>query len=400
MTIGFDASRARLKERAGPENYTYNLLRELLRIDRENFYRLYTQLSASSFLSTFQLRTSNFEWQAIRWPRLWTQGGLALECWRRPPDVLFIPAHTIPVMRRPGLRTVVTIHDVGFQKFLEQYQSRWWRLYGGRISNYAARAATYVIAVSESTKRDLIEQLGVEPDKIVVVYEGVNHEVFRQQCNNVSSLRSERSASGGSKTMKQLRGKYGIDGKYLLFVGTVQPRKNIVRLIEAFQKALSSPNPPNSLIVAGKRGWLANEIYEAPKKFGVEDRVKFLGFVPTEDIISLMNGAASLVFPSLYEGFGLPVLEAMACGCPVVTSNISSLPEVVGEAGILVDPYSVEDIARGITEVLQLSDAQRQILVEKGIKQAKKFTWEKTARETLEVFRQVFYDRGKNANLD
>lgn len=387
MTIGFDASRAQLGERAGPENYTYNLLRELLRIDQDNFYRLYIQPPVSNFLSTFRLQPSNnFELIPIGWPRLWTQGGLAFECFIRPPDVLFVPAHTIPVIRRPKLKTVVTVHDVGFQKFLEQYQYRWWRLYGGRISNYAARAATHVIAVSESTKRDLIENLQVKPSKITVIYEGVSHEIFRQQFNNLA--------------MEQLRRKYNINGKYLLFVGTVQPRKNLVRLIEAFQRTLHSPNPPNSLTIVGKRGWLADEIYAAPKKFGVEDRVKFLGYVPTDDVISLMNGAAAFVFPSLYEGFGLPVLEAMACGCPVVTSNISSLPEVAGEAGILVDPHSVEDIARGITEVLRLDENQRRALIEKGIKQARKFTWEKTARETLGAFRQVFHDRGKNTIPD
>ena len=369
MIIGVDASRAQIPERAGPENYAYNLIRELLRIDRENSYRLYCKGPLD-----FDLPITNYELRTINWPKLWTQAGLALECFLNPPDILFVPAHTIPLIRRPGLKTVVTIHDVGFQKFLEQYQSRWWRLYGGRISNFAARAATHVIAVSESTKRDLVEKLDVSPDKVTVVYEGVDHEKFRVQ--------------GSGFRVDEVRGKYGIDSDYLLFVGTVQPRKNLVRLIKAF--SMLSPRFPNlDLVIAGKKGWLADEIYAAPKKFGVEEKVKFLGYVPEDEIRSLMNGASALVFPSLYEGFGLPVLEALACGCPVVTSNISSLPEVVGEAGILVDPYNVEDIVRGIEEVLGFNEKGRQDLVERGLRQAKKFTWQKAAKETIEVFESL-----------
>lgn len=134
---------------------------------------------------------------------------------------------------------------------------------------------------------------------------------------------------------------------------------------------------------------MADEIYTAPKDFGVEKRVKFLGYVPEDEVVSLMNGAKAFVFPSLYEGFGLPILEAMACGCPVVTSSISSLPEVVGEAGVLVNPYSVEDIARGIGQVLEFSEEQRQNTIERGLKQAKKFTWQRAARETVEVFESL-----------
>ncbi len=374
MIIGFDASRAQLLERAGPENYTYNLLRELLKIDRRNRYRLYC-----NNLLDFELPTANYELRIISWPRLWTQGGLALECLKNPPDVLFVPAHTIPIIRRPDLKTVVTIHDVGFQKYLKTYQRWWGRLYEGRVSNYAARAATHVIAVSESTKKDLIEKLGVKPDKITVIYEGVDHGRFTPEI--------KKSASGDSSNLQQskikkTKEKYGIGGEYLLFVGTIQPRKNLVRLIDAFKKTRS---PQISLVIVGKKGWLSDEIYNAPKKFGVEDRVKFLGYVPTGDIVSLMNGALAFVFPSLYEGFGLVVLEAMACGCPVVTSNISSLPEVVGDAGILVDPYDVEDIARGIRSILELDEAQRRNLVDAGLERARKFTWEETAKQTIEV---------------
>ena len=143
MTIGFDASRVQLAQRAGPENYSYNLLVNLLRLDTQNFYWLYCRPPVSSLDLDDDLPRANFELRSITLPNLWTQVGLAFDCLLRPPDVLFIPAHTIPIIRRPYSRTVVTIHDVGFQKYLEQYQYPWWRLYGGRISNYAARAASH-----------------------------------------------------------------------------------------------------------------------------------------------------------------------------------------------------------------------------------------------------------------
>ncbi len=368
MIIGFDASRAQIPNRAGPENYTYNLIKGLLRVDKENGYRLYCKGDFD-----LELFADNQELRTIEWPKLWTQAGLALECLLNPPDILFVPAHTIPLIRRPGLKTVVTIHDVGFQKFLEQYQSRWWRLYGGRISNFAARAATHVIAVSESTKKDLVKELKVPPEKIAVVYEGVDREKFQ-----ILEFKFK---------INETKRKYSIDGKYLLFVGTIQPRKNLGRLIKSF--SMLDQRGDLDLVIAGKEGWSADEIYAAPERFGVGGRVKFLGYVPTDDIVYLMNGAEALVFPSLYEGFGLPVLEALSCGCPVVTSNISSLPEVVGEAGILVDPYNVEDIVQGIRGVLDLSIQEREDLIKKGLKQADNFSWEKTAQETLEVLELV-----------
>ena len=375
MVIGFDASRAQLGERAGPENYTYNILKYLLRIDRQNFYRLYLRRDDPEFLKTLTVAARNFETRLIPWPRLWTQGGLALECLRRPPDVLFITAHTIPIFRRPSLKTVVTIHDVGLQRYLEAYQRRTWRLYGGRISSYAARAATRVIAVSQSTKRDLVEQLGVDPARITVVYEGVDHQQFKVQS-------AKRKAEG----KRRLRRKYGLDGDYFLFVGTIQPRKNLVRLIEAFARGAPSHF---KLILVGKRGWLFDDIYAAPHRFGVTERVRFLGYVPPDDLVSLFNNACAFLFPSLYEGFGLVVLEALSCGCPVLTSDVSSLPEVVGKAGILVNPYRVDEIAAGIRKLAEMGEEERQRLVELGLSQARRFSWEKAARETLAVLKKA-----------
>jgi glycosyltransferase involved in cell wall biosynthesis len=227
-----------------------------------------------------------------------------------------------------------------------------------------------IIAVSEATKKDLVKVMKVSPKRIKVIHEAVDQKIFRKQPESKINL---------------VRKKYGLAKDYFIYVGTIQPRKNLVRLIEAFSKM---PSKKYDLVLAGKPGWLYDEIYQAPKKFGVEERVKFLGFVDTEDLTSLYSGALSFVFPSLYEGFGLPILEAMACRLPVLTSNTSSMPEVSGSRAILVDPKNVEDIAKGLN-LLSRNEKLRTELANKGWEWSKSFSWEKTARETLKVLEEA-----------
>lgn len=185
---------------------------------------------------------------------------------------------------------------------------------------------------------------------------------------------------------KLLKEKYKINKKYILFVGTLQPRKNIVRLIEAFSKIHHQQQL--NLVIVGKKGWMYEEILEAPKQYGIENQIKFLEFVPDEDLSLLYKNALCFVLPSLYEGFGLPVLEAMTQGCPVITSNVSSLPEAGGDAALYVDPEDVDDIAAKMQSLVK-DEELRKTLIEKGYKQVKKFSWEKAARETLKVLEEV-----------
>ena len=192
---------------------------------------------------------------------------------------------------------------------------------------------------------------------------------------------------------KTVSAKYSISRDYILYVGTLQPRKNIIRLIEAFQKIKLSNSQINNnnvqLVIVGKKGWLYDDIFAKVKELRLEKDVVFTGFVPDEELPALYEYATCFCLPSLYEGFGFPVLEAMQYGCPVVCSNISSLPEVAGDAGVLVNPESVEDIARGLTDVLSLTSGQRKQMIEKGKKQAAKFTWEKAAKQTIEILERV-----------
>lgn len=411
MKIGFDASRITVPQRTGTENYSFYLARALAKVDTRNHYVLHFRSARGGFPAIDRFGdfehisggNPRFEAQVIPWPFFWTQGGLAWECLKYPPDLLFVPAHTLPLIRRPSLKSVVTIHDLGFE-YLPEYHQFPQKLYLDKATRFAARYATHLIAVSEATRKDLIKRFKVPEEKITVIYEGVDQKKFKNQ-----------SAPGGSKIKnEELRQKYGIRGPYILFVGTVQPRKNLRRLIEAFSMVVKEAPPiegrPNSpepdslrrkesssfpsgarlgLVIAGKPGWMFEGIYEAPRDFGIEDRVRFLGHVEDEDLPPLYRGAVCFVFPSLYEGFGLPVLEAMASGVPVIASNTSSLPEVGGKAAIYVDPYKVSSIAEGIVKVIGGGESFRRPLIEKGLKQAERFSWEKTARETLAVFEKV-----------
>ena len=192
------------------------------------------------------------------------------------------------------------------------------------------------------------------------------------------------------KAIEAIKARYNIAGDYILFVGTLQPRKNLIRLIEAFSN-LQSPISNIQLIIAGKKGWLYEETFRQVEELGLEWKVVFTDYAPEGDLPALLSGASLFVFPSLYEGFGLPVLEAMACGTPVVCSNVSSLPEVAGEAAILVDPLDVEELATAMERVLG-DEELRAELTERGFEQARRFSWEKCARQTLDVLERVCHE--------
>lgn len=363
MVIGFDGSRAFIKNKTGTENYSYQLLKALSKIDRKNDYIIYLRPGISGVGKW----PSNFQFKTISWPRLWTQAGLAIQTFKDPIEVLFVSAHTLPLIRRSGLKTVLSVHDLGAEYLPRMHQLKQ-ALYLKWMTKFQLKTTTRLIAVSQATKDDLVKKVGCDPQKIRVVYEGYNSKQFKVQNHKfkvgtlVNSLRP-----------------------YYLFVGTIQPRKNLERLIKAYQMYLArgSAGFPPSLVLVGSRGWLSDKIYKLPKKLGIEDKVKFLGYVSNHNLNDLYQGAIALTFPSLFEGFGLPILEAQACGCPVITSNLSSMPEVAGQGAILVDPYNINEIANAMIEVIDKNVRAR--LIKNGLENVKRFSWEKCARETLEV---------------
>ena len=253
---------------------------------------------------------------------------------------------------------MVTVHDLGSQYLPHMHQLKQ-RAYLSFMQKVQLKGATKIIAVSRATKEDLIKKIGIKKEKIEIIYEAYDKNTFKKDAQ-VDSLR-----------------------QYYLFVGTIQPRKNLERIIRAFAKIKNEQSSPSdkNLVIAGGKGWMSEEIYKLPKKLGIKSRVKFLGYVPDEKLSALYSNAEALVFPSLFEGFGLPILEAQACGCPVITSNLSSMPEAAGKGAIYVNPASVEDIIRGIREIGGI----REILIKKGFENIKRFSWEKSARETLDV---------------
>jgi glycosyltransferase involved in cell wall biosynthesis len=293
---------------------------------------------------------------------------------RRPVHVLFVPAHTLPVFMPRSIKSVVTIHDLGYE-YLPQYHKFPDRLWLNKSTEYAVRHADRLIAVSEATKEDLIAKLSAPADKIYVVHEGFG-----------LSLRS----STGSSLERYALEKYHLMNPYILFIGSIQPRKNLVRAIEAFSKVITAPEIVSKysrleFVLIGKKGWLYDDIIAAPQNLGIEERVRFLGHVPDDEAVAILTKALCFVYPSLFEGFGIPIIEAQASGVPVVTSNKKPFTEVGGDSCVYVDPESVNEIVSGIKKVL-LDDYVVKTLRKKGVENSKRFSWRKAAEETLALF--------------
>jgi glycosyltransferase involved in cell wall biosynthesis len=329
MIIGIDASRSTAVHRTGTEAYSLHLIRALLSLPAQHHYRLYFNAApAPGLFPTAQ----NTEYRVISFPRLWTHLRLAAEITRDRPDVLFVPAHVLPLALAG--RAVVTIAD------------------------------------SEATRQDLIAHYGIDPGRIRVAYPGYDE-----------TLRPVREP----ERLAAVRQRYHIPGDYALYLGTLQPRKNLIRLTEAFA-SLSSLEV--HLVLAGSPGWLSAPIVERARGAGVI----LTGYVPDDDKAALLSGASAFLFPSLYEGFGFPVLEAMACGVPVLCSNTSSLPEVVGgvdePAALLVDPTDTAGLAAGIRRLLH-DKALRTELIGRGFDNLKRFSWHDCAVQVLAAIESV-----------
>ena len=377
MLIGIDASRTTVARRTGTENYALSLTRELLALGQEpaeHRFRLYFNDPPPPGLVD-----GRAEQRVIPFPRLWTHVRLSWEVATRPPDLLFVPAHVVPVIH--PRKCVVTVHDLGYLYYPEAH-TRFQNAYLRWSTRYNARTAARVLADSQATRDDLIRHYRIPAGKIVVVYPG----------------RDEGLAPvTDAAALAAVRARYGLSGSYFLHVGTLQPRKNLIRLVRAFASLLASgdgrptPLPERlQLVITGKKGWLYDELLEEVQKLGLaaEGRVVLTGYAPDADLPALLSGAVAFVFPSLYEGFGFPVIEAMSCGTPVVCSNASSLPEVAGEAALLVDPVDVAALAAALGRVAA-DEGLRRELSERGLRQASRFSWRQSARQALEVMEEV-----------
>ena len=366
MRIGIDA-RLVFYHKAGIGQYILRLTQSLAQINRDDAFVLF----ASRKDSTPIVSQSNFKRE-----KLWTPShhrferwALSLELMPFALDVLHSPDFIPPARAR--CPSIITVHDLAFllyPRFLTRDSAR----YYGQV-DLAARQADHIIAVSESTKRDTIRLLGVPAEKISVIYEAA-HPVFSPVTN--------------PDAIERTRARYNLPDNVILFVGTIEPRKNLPTLLRAFRRLRDNYKTDAALVIAGNRGWLADEVDSVASELQLGDTVRFLGGVPNEQLVYLYNAAKIFVWPSFYEGFGLPPLEAMACGTPVITSQVSSLPEVVGDAATLINPEDVDGLTVAMWRALSDENLRREMRA-KGLKRAQTFSWERAARETLSVYQRV-----------
>lgn len=363
MRIGFDA---RMIDWSGVGTYSKGLLSALAKVDLENEYILFCNKESADIAPS----TPNFSKQIVNLPVLSFKSQFKWACLLKKANLdIFHSPHFIWPIFTP-CSSVVTIHDLTPLKFQEIMPSCFNRIVYGYMNHLATGKAERIVTVSSSTGADLTNLLRVPESKIRIIYEAADERF--------------KPVKDGT-LLSQVKKKYGIEGKFLLNVGNPKAHKNWGRLIEAFAKLESDLK----LVLVGTKGNVPRELSEQVKRLNLSKTVIFPQFIPDEDMPFFYSAAEAFVFPSLYEGFGLPVLEAMACGTPVICSNISSLPEVVGDAAIKVDPMDVDDISRAMRLIIDDSSL-RDKLVKKGLARVKEFSWEKTASKTLEVYREVY----------
>ena len=365
MLIGVDASRVTRLRRTGTENYSLRVLRELLAQDQRNAYRLYLGQPLPEGLLPIGPRTST---RVIRLPRLWTQLGLSTEMLVSPPDVLFVPSHVLPLVT--PARSVVVVYDVGHRFFPRAHSVAEWLYVEWAIRRHV-RTATRLITISEASKRALVRLYGAHSEHIAVAYPAVE----------------DRFTPASDDQIRQVRARHGLGERYILHLGTIKPRKNLPRLVRAFAQANLPPD--TQLALGGMTTSGGRSIERAIYETGLGERVRRLAYVPDADLPALYSGAAGVAIVSVYEGFGMPALEALACGAPLVAGNRGSLPEIVGEAGIVVDPLDVGSISRGLERAVgdfALRDALRQA----GPRRAAHFDWATAARVTRQVLEQAY----------
>ncbi|GAB4114340.1 MAG: glycosyltransferase family 1 protein [Candidatus Caldatribacteriota bacterium] len=366
----------------GVGSYAKNLIDSLAKYDKKNKYFIFIKHEHSNIFEINQNNVNIIYQKNILRNKilrvLWEQFILPLYIKRLNINLLHSIHYTVPLFAR--CKTIVTFHDMTFFIYPEKHiflKRIFFRLFI-RISSWKANR---LIAVSESTKKDIIKFLGAS-NKIDVVYETVDSKYHPFKNESMTSM---------------IRKKYSILNKFILYVGTLEPRKNIIRLIQAYHNLLTKKLINHQLVIVGKKGWHYQEIFNMVNKLGLNkgrQKMIFTGYVPEEELPFLYNAADVFIYPSLYEGFGIPPLEALACGVPVISSNVSSLPEVVGDAGILIDPYNVQEISQAMFEILKNHKKKEQFRI-KGLKRAEKFSNKNMAEGTIKVYEKTMQEEKK-----
>jgi len=362
------------QQKYGVGVYALNLIKQIAKLDLENHYDILIQNDEHSLDSS---ERNNFKFIKIK-SKIFRKFifRLFLEQWiipyiiiKKKIDIVHSLHYSFPLLTF-GAKKIVTIHDMSFFMF-PKYHEIIKRYYFRFFIHLVARMADRVISVSKSTLKDFIFLTGARRDKVSVVHLGVDW--------NISSFPNERA--------ELVKRKYGINGKYLLFVGMIEPRKNVTNLILAYDKLLKV-NKDYHLVIVGKMGWGYRQLLNLIDDLRLHEKVIFTGFVEEEDKPFIIRDAKIFIYPSIYEGFGLPVLEALSLGIPTITSDVSSLTEIAGGAALLIDPANVDKLYSGIKRLLD-DETIYQELKKKALLQARKFSWMRTAQETIELYRSV-----------
>lgn len=373
MKIAVDLRSLQTGFLSGVENYTLNVLERLLAIDRENQYTLFynafrpTTAEHLHFVNSKVVkkrvpnRILNLSLRFLSWPKF--------EKYIGDFDCLFLPNFNQFAIGSES-KLALTVHDLSpfiTPEFYNAKRRLWHRTLNVQKT---LRRANVIFAVSEYTKHDLVEKFGVTAEKVVVTHLGVDHTVFRPDLSE--------------SRMREVRNIYGLPGEFVLYLGTVEPRKNVEGIIEAFNRLESG----TALVIAGRPGWKYDAVFKAIEHSPKRRQIHVLGFVDEADKPYLMKLAKVFAFPSFYEGFGLPVLEAMSVGTPVVTSQLTSIPEVTGSSALLVNPHNTDDLANALDELIK-NDLLRKQLTEKALVRAQEFTWAKTAERVYQAFQNL-----------
>jgi glycosyltransferase involved in cell wall biosynthesis len=370
MRIAIDAHAVGAKL-GGNESYAINLIEALAQIDGVNDYTIYVTTDAAR--DRFCQRWPNFKVRSTlpHTPLIRIPLTLSAELRKHPVDVLHVQFTAPPFCPCP---VVVSIHDLSFEHLPHTFNRRS-RTQLRLTVRHSARRAARILSLSEHTRRDIIETYRIAPDRISAIPLSAPSHFARVQDN---------------RELQRVRHNYGIDGDYILSVGSIQPRKNLARLVQAYASLRDSNSADKlpKLVLVGKCAWLYDETLRALDQTGVKEAVVLTGYVPETDLPALYSGALCFVYPSYFEGFGLPPLEAMKCGAPVLVGNRTSLPEVVGDAALAVDPFDVDAIANALRRLIGDS-ALRNELSLKGQERARTFDWRETARKTLRVYEEV-----------
>jgi len=362
MNVGIDISALGEKGLTGVGVTLDNLVKNLAKVDKINQYHLCFRLSRLKYgMIKPPVRQDNFYFKIIQEPFNFI--------FERKLDV-FHGIERLPNYKKP--KKVVTIHDISVVKGEGFWTDQFREMVLSRYKKYTNGGADAIITPSEYTKSDICDYYGVDTSRVTAIHHGITDDFQILQDTQVDSR------------LKKL----GINSPYILNVSAIQERKNMVRLIEAFDLFLkTAENPETKLVLCGKPTYGAKRVFETIEKLNLSKKVVVLGYIETESLVALYNGAMMLCFPSLYEGFGVPIIEAFACGCPVVTSNCTSMPEIAGDAGIIVEPTSVEDIAYAMKEMAK--PERKEHFSQLALERSKLFSYETTAKKHIEVYKSL-----------